>query len=165
MSDGVVTTGGAEHPNAVLIEELLGALSKGEGARLATFYTDDARYEDPLCGTVKGDRIGRMWIVRTGEHRVGVDVHSHEAGDTKGQARWMQTTVHPETRRKIAVEVRSTFTFRDGRIAEQRDAFSFYRWARQALGMLGWTVGWTKSVRVSMQRGFHGELENLNNWR
>lgn len=44
-------------------------------------------------------------------------------------------------------DVRATFRFSDGLIAEHRDAFGLHRWARQALGPAGLLLGWTPLVQ------------------
>lgn len=46
----------------------------------------------------------------------------------------------------------ATFRFADGLIAEHRDAFSFHRWARQALGPVGLLLGWTPILRAVVRR-------------
>ncbi len=48
--------------------------------------------------------------------------------------------------------MRAEFRFADGLIAEHRDSFSFYAWARQALGPAGIALGWTPMVRNKVRR-------------
>ena len=58
-------------------------------------------------------------------------------------------------------DVRATFRFRDGLIAEHDDAFSFHTWARQALGPPGLLLGWTPILRASVRRRARGNLEHF----
>jgi hypothetical protein len=37
-------------------------------------------------------------------------------------------------------DIHARFRFRDGRIVDHEDSFSFGRWARQALGPAGWIL-------------------------
>ncbi|HET9043130.1 MAG TPA: hypothetical protein VFN70_08290, partial [Burkholderiales bacterium] len=51
------------------------------------------------------------------------------------------------TGRRVHNVIDATFEFRDGLIVRHVDRFSFWRWARQALGATGWFLGWTPLVR------------------
>lgn len=48
-----------------------------------------------------------------------------------------------QTGRPVVNDIRSTFRFVDGCIAEQRDVFDFGVWSRQAFGAVGTVVGRT----------------------
>lgn len=39
------------------------------------------------------------------------------------------------------------FEFRDGKIVRHRDRFGFWAWASQALGPIGWLLGWSRVVK------------------
>ena len=41
----------------------------------------------------------------------------------------------------------ASFSFEDGLIADHRDAFDLYAWARQALGPVGVLLGWSPPVQ------------------
>lgn len=47
--------------------------------------------------------------------------------------------------------IRSQFGFLEGRILAYRDAFDFWAWSRQALGIPGWFLGWTPWSRRKFQ--------------
>lgn len=49
----------------------------------------------------------------------------------------------------------------DGLIAEHRDSFSFYEWARQALGPAGLALGWTPLLRGKVQREARAGLDEF----
>jgi hypothetical protein len=65
------------------------------------------------------------------------------ADDTRGGAQWTARYTFSKTGRIVVNHITAHFEFRDGLIVRHRDAFSLYRWARQALGPLGWLFGWT----------------------
>jgi hypothetical protein len=46
-------------------------------------------------------------------------------------------------------------------LAEHRDSFSFYGWARQALGPTGLALGWTPLVRGKVQREARAGLDEF----
>jgi hypothetical protein len=58
-------------------------------------------------------------------------------------------------------DVRAEFRFADGLIAEHRDSFSFYAWARQALGPAGLALGWTPIVHARVKREARAGLDEF----
>jgi hypothetical protein len=53
----------------------------------------------------------------------------------------------------VVNEVRARFRFRRiGLIEDHQDSFSFYRWARQALGPAGLAFGWAPPMRMMVRR-------------
>ena len=58
-------------------------------------------------------------------------------------------------------DIRAEFRFENGLIAEHRDSFSFYAWARQALGPAGLALGWTPIVRAKVQREARAGLDEF----
>jgi hypothetical protein len=59
----------------------------------------------------------------------------------------------------VVNDIRATFRFRDGLIADHRDVFDFHRWARQALGPSGLLLGWTPIVRNAVRRKARANLD------
>ncbi|HEY8867627.1 MAG TPA: hypothetical protein VIM22_11870 [Solirubrobacteraceae bacterium] len=57
--------------------------------------------------------------------------------------------------------MRATFRFADGLIADHRDDFGFYRWARQALGPPGQLLGWTPLIRGSVRKRARAALDEF----
>ena len=76
-----------------------------------------------------------------------VELLEHDAGDEHGSAHWKATYTFTQTGRPVVNDVRATFRFSDGLIAEHVDEFGFHRWAKQALGPTGLLLGWTPIVR------------------
>ena len=68
---------------------------------------------------------------------LSVVVRDVEADDETGSAHWTATYTFSATGRKVVNEIDARFRFRDGLAVEHHDAFSFFRWARQALGPAG----------------------------
>jgi ketosteroid isomerase-like protein len=132
------------HPNAALLERFYSAFDARDGATMAASYTADAVFSDPVFGELRGDEPGRMWVMLTGRAQdLRIELVEHEAGDERGSARWLADYTFAATGRKVHNDVRAEFRFRDGLIAEHRDAFSFFAWSRQALGPAGLALGWT----------------------
>ena len=66
-----------------------------------------------------------------------------EVGDKTGSAEWSATYTFSQKKRKVVNHIRADFKFENGKIVEHRDRFSFWKWARQALGMPGLLLGGT----------------------
>src|SRR4051812_38959261 len=132
------------HPNDELIERFYAAFNARDGDAMAACYAPGARFSDPVFTDLQGDEPGAMWRMLTGRAEdLSVELAEHEAGDEHGSARWLADYTFSATGRKVHNDVRAEFRFRDGLIAEHRDAFSFFAWSRQALGPAGLALGWT----------------------
>ena len=141
------------HPNAALLERFYSAFGARDGATMAASYTPDAVFSDPVFGELRGDQPGQMWVMLTGRARdLSIQLVEHEAGDERGSARWLADYTFAATGRKVHNDVRAEFRFRDGLIAEHRDAFSFFAWSRQALGPAGLALGWTPLLQRKVRR-------------
>jgi hypothetical protein len=77
-------------------------------------------------------------------------------------AHWRATYTFTQTGRPVENDVHASFKFSgDGKIAERTDAFSFYRWSRQALGAPGLLLGWTPLLRRATQRKARASLDQF----
>jgi ketosteroid isomerase-like protein len=143
-----------------VIEELYGALNRHDGEAMARMYAPDGRFRDPAFGELTGAEAGDMWRMltsRADDLRVELPEHSVE-GDT-GTARWIARYTFTRTGRPVVNEVRARFRFReDGLIEDHQDSFSFYRWARQALGPAGLAFGWAPPMRMMVRRRARDDL-------
>ena len=135
--------------NADLIARFYAAFDARDGAAMAASYTPDAVFSDPVFGELRGADPGRMWVMLTGRAQdLKITLADHAADDgATGTAHWLADYTFAATGRKVHNDVRARFVFRDGPIAEHHDAFSFYGWARQALGPSGLLLGWTPMVK------------------
>ena len=102
-----------------------------------------------------------MWRMLTGRAEdLEVKLAEHEAGDDRGTAHWLADYTF-STGRRVHNDVRAEFRFERGLIADHRDSFSFYAWARQALGPAGLALGWTPLLRGKVQREARAGLDEF----
>lgn len=99
----------------------------------------------------------RMLTARAGD--LSIDLRSHDADDSTGTANWIATYTFERTGRKVINDIRATFRFRDGLIAEHDDVFDFGKWARQALGPMGILVGVVPPLRSKVRGQARGQLD------
>jgi ketosteroid isomerase-like protein len=145
-----------------VIERLYGAMNRMDGDEMAACYAPDARFSDPAFGELRGSEPGDMWRMLTSRSTdLTVELAEHDGDERAGTAHWIARYTFGPTGRQVVNDVRSTFRFANGLIAEQDDRFSFHRWSRQALGLPGLLLGWTPLLRASVRRRARGDLEKF----
>ena len=146
-----------------LIERLYGAMDRGDGETMAACYAPDARFSDPAFVELHGREPGAMWRMLTERATdLTVELAEHDADEHTGTAHWIARYTFGPTGRPVVNDIRATFRFDKGLIAEHDDRFSFYGWSRQALGLPGLLLGWTPLLRASVRRRARGDLEKFS---
>jgi ketosteroid isomerase-like protein len=149
------------HPNEELIERLYAAFARHDGDAMAACYAPDARFSDPVFTDLRGEEPGAMWRMLTGRATdLEVTLAEHDADADRGSAHWLADYTF-STGRRVHNDVRARFRFDQGLIAEHRDSFSFYAWARQALGPTGTALGWTPIVQGKVRREARAGLDEF----
>ena len=149
------------HPNEELIERFYAAFARRDGATMAACYAPGARFSDPVFTSLRHDEPGAMWRMLTGRAKdLEVTLVEHQAADERGSAHWLADYTF-STGRRVHNDVRAEFRFEHGLIAEHQDSFSFYAWARQALGPTGLALGWTPILRTKVRREARSGLDDF----
>jgi ketosteroid isomerase-like protein len=147
--------------NANLIRQLYGALNRHDGEAMAEMYDPEGRFHDPAFGELTGAEAGDMWRMLTERaDDLTVELAEHSADGEVGSARWIARYTFTRTGRPVVNDVRARFRFRDGRIAEHDDSFSFFGWARQALGPAGMVLG-LPPMSLLVRRRARADLETF----
>lgn len=148
-----------------LIDRFYAAFHRSDGQTMAECYARDARFSDPVFTDLRGEEPGAMWrmlTARSSDLSVELVDRAVTADPTgSGSARWIARYTFGQTGRPVVNDVRSTFRFADGLIAEQHDDFDFARWARQALGAPGLLLGWTPYLRNKVRRTARAGLDSF----
>jgi ketosteroid isomerase-like protein len=141
------------HPNQDLIDRFYAAFAERDGATMAACYAPGASFSDPVFPGLVGTEPGAMWRMLTERASdLRLELVERAADDETGSAHWLASYTFTQTGRPVENDVRASFRFSDGLIAEHRDSFDFHRWARQALGPVGLLLGWTPLLRASVRR-------------
>jgi ketosteroid isomerase-like protein len=149
-------------PNEELLERFYAAFAARDGAAMAACYAPDVRFSDSVFTDLHGPEAGAMWRMLTGRAKdLEVELLEREADADRGSARWRATYTYSQTGRRVVNDVRGTFRFANGQIAEHEDSFGFYRWARQALGPPGLLLGWTPMLRSTVRRRAREALDDF----
>jgi ketosteroid isomerase-like protein len=148
--------------NAGLVERFYAAFAERDGDAMAACYAPDVRFSDPVFGDLSGPEPGAMWRMLTGRAQdLTVDLVEHSVEGGQGSARWIAHYTFTQTGRPVTNDVRASFRFADGLIAEHHDEFDFHRWARQALGTSGLLLGWTPLLRSAVRRRARAGLDEF----
>lgn len=136
------------HPNAALIARYYTAFARRDARGMIDCYHPDVHFSDAVFPDLRGPQAGAMWRMlceRAQDLRI---VFSDVVADeTAGSARWEAWYTFTGTGRPVHNRIAARFEFRDGRIIRHRDTFPFWRWAAQALGPVGWFLGWSPVVK------------------
>ena len=149
-----------------VIQRLYEAMDAHDGDAMAALYAPDARFEDPVFGRLTGQQAGDMWRLLTSRSKdLRVELPEHDAEGEAGSAHWIARYSFGPAGRQVTNDIRARFRFRDGLIVEHTDRFSFYRWARQALGPLGLLLGWAPPLRLALRRRALADLARFSRKR
>jgi ketosteroid isomerase-like protein len=148
--------------NLDLIDRFYAAFARHDGDAMAACYTADATFTDPVFTDLSGKEPGAMWRMLTARSTdLQVELEERAAAGDSGSAHWIAHYTFGQTGRPVVNDVHSTFRFRDGLIAEQRDDFDLYGWTRQALGPIGVALGWTPIVQGGVRRKARAGLDQF----
>lgn len=140
------------HPNARLIHTFYAALQRRDGAAMGACYGPGATFEDPVFGRL--DRMGAvmMWRMLC-ERATDLDLTISDvwADDARGGGRCEARYTFTATGRPVTNRIAGAFEFAGGQFARHVDRFDLYRWARQALGLKGWLLGWAPPVQGAIR--------------
>lgn len=136
------------HPNAELLNRFYTAFAARDGATMTACYHPDATFSDPVFPDLRGAEVGGMWRMLTSRAKdLKIEHSAVVADDSTGSAHWEAWYPFSATGRSVHNIIDASFTFKDGLILTHKDDFDFYRWSRQALGPMGWILGWTPIVK------------------
>lgn len=128
-----------------LITRFYTAFAAGDADGMAACYAEDVSFEDPVFGRLEAGQVMAMWRMLLRRNKTGLDIRLERVvseGGT-GSCVWIASYRFSRTGRSVVNRIEAEFVFQDGVIVAHRDRFSVWRWARQALGVPGWLLGWT----------------------
>ena len=143
--------------NLAVIDRLYAAMDAADGEGMAACYTPDAVFEDPAFGELRDGGAQDMWRMLTARASgLTVEVPERDATDTSGTAHWIAR--YDFQGRPVVNDIRASYVFRDGLIAEHRDVFDLHTWATQAMGPVGKALGYTPVLQLLVRRRTAGQL-------
>lgn len=130
-----------------LIQTFYSAFKNLDAETMSNCYHEEVVFEDPAFGVLKGIHAKNMWRMLC-ESQKGKDfkiIYSNiEADHLKGTAHWEAFYIFSKTGRKVHNVIQAHFEFKDGKIIKHTDVFDVYKWSKQAFGLTGFLIGWTR---------------------
>lgn len=148
--------------SADLVSQFYNALAARDGEAMASCYHEDIVFEDPAFGVLTGSDPGDMWrMLCSSDTDLAVTYTVGTVTETTATANWIAKYTFTATGRPVTNDVNATMTFRDGKISDHRDAFSFWNWSSQALGAPGKFLGWTPILKAKVQKTTRQNLDKF----
>ena len=131
---------------------------------MVNFYHKDIVFEDPVFGTLKGEKVKNMWKMLCAsqkKNRFKVTVSNITTNIQNGSAHWEAHYFFSKTGRKVYNKIDASFEFKDGKIIKHTDHFNLHNWAKQALGFKGYLIGGTSFFRRKMMKQTNNLLKKF----
>lgn len=150
--------------NQQIIEKFYTSFQLGDAESMAACYHEEAIFEDPAFGELKGGDIGDMWrmLIERGRGNILITFSDVRTDGNSGSANWQAVYPFSQTGRKVHNKISATFKFKDGKIIDHRDKFDLWKWAGMALGIPGKLLGWTPFMKNKIKST---ALSSLNKWQ
>lgn len=124
-------------------------------------YAPGVVFSDPVFPSLVGKDACDMWrmLCKNGKDlRVEFVVLPQTGDPNVVQVRWDAYYTFSKTKRPVHNAVVATMTIQNGVIVRHQDSFSFWRWAKQALGPVGLLLGWFPPLRETVRRNAQESL-------
>lgn len=115
-------------------------------------YADNATFSDAVFKNLNSAQVRAMWqmlILKGKDMRIEFDQIT--ADEKTGKAHWEAYYTFSATGKKVINKIDASFEFENGKIVKHIDDFNFYTWAKQALGLTGFLLGWTSFLKNKIQ--------------
>ncbi len=151
--------------NNELITKFYTAFSEGNSEDMIACYHDDVVFNDPVFGKLEGNRAHKMWEMLLSSNAGGAEISFNgiEANTESGEANWIAKYQYGPKKRDVVNNVHANFKFKDGKIIAHTDTFDLYKWTKQAMGPVGYILGWTPFMKNKIQKITNGRLDEFIN--
>ncbi|WP_435262675.1 nuclear transport factor 2 family protein [Tenacibaculum sp. nBUS_03] len=151
--------------NNKLVEKFYSSFSSGNIEKMTECYHKDILFHDPVFGTLKGERVLKMWemLLNRRTNKTKISFTNIETTMQVGTANWTAKYIYGENNRKVINMVSASFKFKDGKIIEHIDTFNLWKWTQQAIGVKGYLIGWPPFMKKKIQKMAKSRLDNFIN--
>ena len=146
-----------------LIKEFYTAFSKGNYKGMIYCYHEDIIFKDPAFGELHGDRAKTMWNMLLSNKTAAPEVSFSNVKviNETGSANWTAVYFYGPKKRKVINHVKANFLFKDGKIIKHTDNFNVWKWSSQALGPIGYLMGWSPFIKKKIKIIANTKLDNF----
>ena len=146
--------------NNQVIKKFYSSFSEGNSNGMIECYHENVFFQDPAFGILKGDRAKKMWEMLLSQKNTDIKItfdHVTDSGDS-GKVNWVAEYSYGKKRRKVINHVSANFKFQDGKIIEHIDTFDLWKWTKQAMGPVGYLLGWSSFMKNKIQKTTNSKL-------
>jgi len=146
--------------NTELVTRFYSAFQKLDYATMQDCYGDEVIFQDPVFGVLNGIDAKSMWEMLAKNAKnfslVFSDIKTED--EEYINCKWVATYTFSATNRRVVNRIQAYIRIQNGKITEHTDHFNFWSWARQAMGLSGWLLGWSSFFQSQVRSK---ALENL----
>lgn len=146
-----------------LLNKFFTSFQQGNAMGMCSCYDDEATFSDPAFGQLNRKQVEAMWtmLLSRKESDLSVQFFDIKADPMSGEGSWIATYRYGPKKRRVKNKVHSKFEFKDGKISKQVDVFDLWIWSRQALGSIGFLLGWSSFLRNKIQTMARKKLDSF----
>lgn len=147
--------------NIELINQFYISFANKDIEGMLACYHPQIAFEDPAFGKLQGKRAGDMWRMLLSNDKAGLKItfSDVQADEKSGSANWTADYTFGQSGRRVHNVISARFEFKDKLIYRHQDHFNLHRWAKQALGMSGFVLGWTSFFKQKLQKKANRNLD------
>jgi len=151
--------------NEELITKFYSAFAQGDYQTMNSCYHKEIVFKDPAFGKLSGDKAGKMWemLLSSSKSTPKISFSNVKATNETGSANWIAEYNYGPKKRKVVNHISAQFRFEDGKIIEHTDEFNLWTWSKQALGPIGFVLGWSGFIKNKVNKIANGRLEEFIN--
>ncbi len=129
-------------------------------------YADNVIFNDPVFSNLDAGQVRAMWamLIKNGKD-MRLEFKNIKGTEKDVTAEWDAFYTFSLTGNKVVNRIKASFLIENGKILRHTDVFSFYDWAKQALGLSGFLLGWTSFLKNKIRTRAKKNLENYMNSR
>jgi ketosteroid isomerase-like protein len=138
------------------------AFQKRDFRTMQSLYAENATFSDPAFVGLGAQEVRAMWemlISRGKDLQLTYQILEENGNQVKTE--WVATYTFTQTGRKVVNKIVADMTVENGLIVKHTDTFSFHKWASQALGIVGFLLGWTTFLRKKVQTKARQSLDTF----
>ena len=147
--------------NSELIRNFYQSFTDGNAKGMIACYHKDVTFQDPVFGRLEGEEALKMWEMllsrRSDSTKMSFD--NVETTIDGGTASWTAEYVYGEKKRNVINKVSARFVIKNGKIIEHIDSFDLWKWTQQAMGPVGYLLGWTPFMKAKIQKTTKQQLD------
>lgn len=143
-----------------LVDKFYSSFADRDGDAMADCYSASVRFQDPAFGTLYGNDAKDMWrMLCSSSTDLEMLYTIVDADATSAHVDWVAVYTFGPKKRTVTNCVSASISIVDNKIIEHHDSFDSWNWSRQALGLRGRLLGWSRPFQSKIQETATGQLK------